>query len=255
MTFSEISVAKAPNGQSDLFAVSSAGVFHNLRYFSTIAVLGGGYVWTGWSRIGTRFANYLDMGTNADGRLEIFGTTPSGGVAHAWMTSTTPTVNGAKVPVYPWSDFVDMGTPGVDAVRQVVAGHTSKASGRRVAVFANDYGGKVWRNTSTTLGWSGWKTVALHSGIEGIAVANELEDGPGNGRLVVFGFDDNYSVSTTWQTDKLKDELWSGPGYRGGKVIRLMPHIDVNGRIQIFASGFDTKEIYVDYQTPTGWAY
>jgi hypothetical protein len=95
----------------------------------------------------------------------------------------------------------------------------------------------------------------LASAFEQIAVANNADDGPGTGRLEVFGYDSNYEVWHTWQTDERDDDAWGGNAQRGGYVNQLQAAVNADGRIELFALGVDDRAVYHDWQTLPGWFF
>ena len=86
----------------------------------------------------------LDLGRNADGRLEIFARGGDGAVWHMWQTAPN---NG-------WSGWYSLGG-WIDLLK------VSSNDDGRMEIFARGGDGAVWHmwQTAPSNGWSGWNSL------------------------------------------------------------------------------------------------
>lgn len=177
--------------------------------------------WTGWENFGTAAGSPPVVGTNADGRLEVFALGPAGAyVAHRWQDAD----GGWR---QPWD--ATFGGPAATAV-------TVARDGRGLMnVFALDpYGSGSHCRTQTAPsgGWGGW-TSAVPSWVDLPPTAIASLDG----RLEIFwtpvgreGVMHRYQTSTT-------TGAWSGVETFASDTVAATPSavLDSTGRIHVYA--------------------
>ena len=149
--------------------------------------------WSGWASLGG-WIDMLDVGRNADGRLELFVRGADHAVWHNWQTAPN---NG-------WSGWASLGG-WVD--RLAVAQNQDG----RLEVFARGADGAVWHNwqTAPNNGWSGW--ASLGGWIDELAV-----DQNADGRLEVFARGSDRALWHNWQT--APNNGWSNWASLGGWI-------------------------------------
>ncbi len=108
--------------------------------------------WGSWSSIGkpADTLSFPNLGTNADGRLELFAVGAGQGVWHTWQSAPN---SGS------WSSWSNLGWPSASArVGDVAVG--ANADGR-LELFGSDQSGDVWHIWQNTPngGWSSWASL------------------------------------------------------------------------------------------------
>jgi len=134
----------------------------------------------------------IAVGSNADGRLEVFGQWTDGTLRHIWQTA----------PNSGWNNWASLG----GSVDKIAVGQNSDG---RLEVFATDANGvlaHLWQ-TALNSGWTGWASL-------GGALRNLVVGRNGDGRLEVFGKDTSGAVFHIWQ-DSQSNTGWSGWGSFG----------------------------------------
>jgi hypothetical protein len=116
-------------------------VLNSSRVPSTAQIIkipgtGSGAAWSGWTSLGSSIASNIAVGTNSDGRLQIF----------ARSTSNTVFTNSQTTPGGSWSGWTSLGggTAGDPSV--------GRNSDGRLQVFARGTNNTGWTNSQTTPG-------------------------------------------------------------------------------------------------------
>lgn len=200
----DIEVGKNPLGKLELFVLATNGnVWHQLQLVP-LTNGWGQWVWF-WIPFDESSITDIELGTNSDGRLELFASASDGTLRHRWQVPAGPPTPGplptpstALVPPsdYTWSEWTSLGSPPgmrIDKCHRAIGSERRLGSGRnadgRLEVFASAADGGVWHIWQQTGGsWSGW--VRLESPSPPVdperllcgPVAAENEDG----RLEVF---------------------------------------------------------------------
>ena len=141
----KLAVASNADGRQELYGVGSNGdVWHNYQ------VIGGGGAWNGWGDVGAVGAvgagaqAGMVVGSNPDGRLEVFVATSAGVIWHRYQN-----VAGGS-----WTPWYSLGGSGLDP-NLMVANNENGA----VQVFGINGNDKtIYTNYQTTPGggWNGW---------------------------------------------------------------------------------------------------
>jgi hypothetical protein len=215
--------------------MSSGGLYHLWQ-----TAPGNG--WSAWDNLGGGIGpQFLLVGANADGRLEVFAvTTGPGELEHIWQNS----------PGGGWSAWSTLGTlPGGFPIQLTVG---RNADGR-LELF-NVGGGSLWHNwqTSPGAGWAGWSTLGQPTGVNlnGVAVGSNTD-----GRLEVFATGNN-ALWHIWQTAANNGwSSWDNLGNPGVAALDV-PAVGMNadGRLEVFAAGVGDALFHV-YQTAPGGAW
>ena len=174
------------------------------------------------------------VGTNADGRLEVFARGPQQQILHAWQGGP----NGG------WSAFADLG--GTLEGEPVVANDEDG----RLELFAVGTDGAVWHawQVAPNGSWSGWASLGgqVHPRI---AVGRNAD-----GRLELFaiGAGDG-ALWHAWQT--APNAGWSGWDSLGGTALQD-PAVGTNadGRLEVFVRGGDRVAYHQWQQAAGGWS-
>jgi hypothetical protein len=127
----------------------------------------------------------LDVGQNADGRLEVFGVAPHDSIWHTWQTAPSDGWNGG------WKQFYSSS----DRLRELRVGRNQDG---RLEVFGVAPSDSIWHTwqTAPSDGWNGsWEQ--FYSSDDRL---RSLEVGQNaDGRLEVFGVAPSDSIWHTWQ--------------------------------------------------------
>jgi hypothetical protein len=189
--------------------------------------------WSNWSSFGTPAGVSellsLTVGTNADGRLEVFVAGIDNALWHLWQTAPS---NG-------WSDWSSFGAPGGELIGSPAV--AANADGRlEVFVVAGDdtSGGELWHQwqTAPNNGWSGWSSFATPGiNFRGTAAVAANADG----RLEVFVVDIDGALWHQWQT--APNNGWSdwssfGTAPEQGSTFVPFPVVapSADGRLELF---------------------
>jgi photosystem II stability/assembly factor-like uncharacterized protein len=224
------------NGRLEVFGrvglMSTGGLYHLWQ-----TAPGNG--WSTWDNLGGGIGpQFLLVGTNADGRLEVFAvSTGPGELEHIWQNT----------PGGGWSSWSSLGTlPGGFPVQLTIG---RNADGR-LELF-NVGGGGLWHNWQTTpgAGWAGWSSLGQPSGVNltRVAVASNAD-----GRLEVFATGDN-ALWHIWQTAPNDDwSDWDNLGNPGVSSLDA-PSVAVNadGRLEVFVASVGDALFHL-YQVSTG---
>ncbi|WP_163511628.1 family 43 glycosylhydrolase [Fodinicola acaciae] len=232
-------VARRMDGALEAFALGPGGAYIARRAQNRANATETD--WTAWETFGTAAGSPPVVGTNADGRLEVFALGPAGAyVAHRWQ-------DGDGVWRQPWD--ASFGGPAATAV-------TVTRDGRGLLnVFALDaYGGGSHCRTQSVPsgGWNGWTSV-VSGWVDLPPTAIPSQDG----RLEMFwtpvgreGVLHRYQTSTT-------TGAWSAPETFSTDTVAATPSavMDSAGRIHVFAVRPDgTLLERVQTAPSSGWA-
>jgi hypothetical protein len=200
-------VAKNKNGRLEVFEVDENGqVWHNWMRGPNVPNSG----WSGWQALGDTASvisfRALVVGTNADGRLEVFGRSPDADhhVVHIWQTS----------PGGGWASggFVTIGANPASVAFETDPVVGINQDGRLEVFIVDDKTGSgtnaVWHKyqAAPNSGWVDWLSLdgamltsgSIGCGNSGIAVGSNAD-----GRLEVFGRDNtdpNHAIVHRYQT-------------------------------------------------------
>ncbi len=158
--------------------------------------------WSGWASLDQPFTTvYLDLwdpyvGTNQDGRLDVFGVDQNGNgdLWHRWQTGT-----GA------WSVWTSLGKPaGLDISPLLATGQQLSGS---LVVFAQASNGEIfeiWQQTvNDENSWSAWTTLGKPTGIN---LSRPAVSRNKDGRLELFATGDDGGIWNVWQL--LPNNVW-----------------------------------------------
>ncbi|GAA0434359.1 hypothetical protein Acor_08780 [Acrocarpospora corrugata] len=167
-----ITVALDKAGWLQVFAVGTDGALHLLSQNPS------GPGWHPWKSLGGKIINPV-VGTNADGRLEVFGTGPDKSLHHIWQK-----------PDGSWSGW---GTRGGHAIQPAVA----RNKDGRLTVCARNAGDQISiiEQTAPNNGWGSWFSIPGPRVSEGPVIAANQD-----GRLEIFVRGDDGALWHLWQT-------------------------------------------------------
>jgi hypothetical protein len=175
-------------------------------------------------------------GSNADGRIELFGIAADGSVWHTWQTAPN---NG-------WSEWTVMDGP---RLRNMTV--ASNADGH-LEIFATGPDDKVWHiwQTAPNSGWSEWTLLFTPNDRMREVFAGRNADG----RLEVFGIGTDLSFWHTWQTQP--NNGWSGWNFFDGPSFRrIVVASNADGHLELFGIAQDNKTWHIWQTAPNnGWS-
>jgi acylphosphatase len=195
-----------------------------------------GALWTKapeWQSLGGQI-NLLAVGTNQDGRLEIFARGADKALWHIWQT--TPGGN--------WSSWASLG----GQIDMLAVGSNQDG---RLEVFARWPDQSLWHiwQVAPNDGWSGW--ASLGGQIDLLAVGSNKD-----GRLEVFARGIDHGLWHIWQV--APNDGWSGWASLGGQIDLLAVGSNQDGRLEVFARGMDQGLWHIWQVAPnngwSGWA-
>jgi hypothetical protein len=235
----------------------------------------------GWSSLAGQITTRPVVGSNKDGRLEVFVRGTDGGLWHIWQTAPNDGWSGwaslgggltsnpcvirnadgrlevfvrgtdnalwhkwQTAPNNGWSDWASLG----GLITSNPAAGINKDG--RLEVFARGADGILWHiwQTAPNNGWSGWASLgSVLSGTPGVA-------SNADGRLEVFFIGPDSSLRHIWQT--APNNGWSGWASLGG-VITTSPVLAQNadGRLEVFIRGTDSAMWHIWQTAPNnGWS-
>ena len=186
---------------------------------------------------GIGLRDIVDLGSNADGRLEAFATGTDNALWHIWQTAPN---NG-------WSAWASLG--GILTSSRAVARNTDG----RLEVFARGTDDALWHIWQTSPGgsWSAWASLG------GVITSDPFVSRNLDGRLEVFARGTDKALWHIWQT--APNNGWSAWASLGG-VITTDPVVAQNndGRLEVFARGTDNALWHIAQTAPnggwSGWA-
>ncbi len=132
---SPVSAARNGVGAVEVFGLDGSGAIWVNRQ--------GTNDWVGWARLSTGVAKFFGVTANSDGRLELFGLDPAGGLVHQWQNWPGGT----------WSAWVPLGGPNIATASAAI-----NSDGRMEAFGITTSGGLVhrWQSPASPSGWSDW---------------------------------------------------------------------------------------------------
>ena len=165
----------------------------------------------------------MACGVHAEGRVEVFAVTPSGGIRNRYEPAP-------NTPWTDWSDFSPAQGFGFGASASAVA--TGRHADGRLEVFAVMSDGSVQNRFETTANgaWSAWSAFAPSGTASALTVGVHAD-----GRLELFAVTPSGSVSNRLETTA--DGAWSGWNQFGPQgltdTVTAVGHAD--GRLEVFA--------------------
>jgi hypothetical protein len=189
------------------------------------------------------------VGTNGDGRLELFLRTSSNELFHSWQEA------GASGG---WAAWASLGSPSVPLSPPTV--QTNPDGGGRLEVFSTGSSqcDHIWQNDSPPGGWSDWSTLGGDFPVTSVGPPTTGKNS--DGRLEVFAATEiatnQTAVSHIWQTeagDGWTD--WTALGASSPPALILSAPLLVgqngDGRLEVFAQGADNN-LYHTWQLQPG---
>jgi hypothetical protein len=147
-------VGRNADGRFEVFALGQTPTGPELSHIWQDA--GSPTGWSDWASLGSapgQFMSALDVGQNADGRLEVFtrvGLMSSGVSWHIWQDPASATG---------WSGWADLGAPPGVSLEAPTVGENADG---RLEVFALEIDGALWhawQDPASPTGWSGWDSL------------------------------------------------------------------------------------------------
>ncbi|HEV7692941.1 MAG TPA: C1 family peptidase [Hyphomonadaceae bacterium] len=194
----------------------------------------GATSWSGWAGEAGVLTSNIGVGSNADGRLEVFVRGTDNAVWHKWQTAP----NGG------WSGWASLaGTITSDI-------SVGKNANGRLEIFARGTDNAVWHRWQTVPNgaWSAWAS------LEGVVTSNTAVGRNADGRLEIFARGTDNAVWHRWQT--APNGAWSGWASLGGVITsNIAVGQNKDGRLEIFARGADNA-MWHNWQTAPngGWS-
>ncbi len=237
--YSPVAVNSNLGGEAALVG-SNAVSYHNACCNST----GSAAPWSGWQSITTNAPQLLPgnvIGTDADGRMEIFAVTAS----HALSHSAQPRVGAG---FGPWGPVAPAGVSS-PYVRGIPA--VGKNADGRLEVFVRGKNNDLLTSTQSCpgCGWDSWRS--LGGSFQSDPVINQNADG----RLEAFVRNSNYGIDHTWQTTTKGNGNWhawqpvaAGLGFSTGLTVATLPTSIRNddGRLELFALASNGALLHTD---------
>ena len=180
------------------------------------------------------------VGSNADGRMEIFGNGTDDAIWHNWQTAPN---NG-------WSGWNSLG----GRITSDAAVGINKDG--RLEIFVRGTDDALYHNWQNSAGgsWSGWNSLG------GSITSDPSVDHNLDGRLEVFARGADNALYHNWQQDlPFGIVIWSGWNSLGG-ILTSDPIVyhDADGRLEVFARGTDGAVWHIWQTSPgggwSGWA-
>jgi hypothetical protein len=187
--------------------------------------------WGGWETLTGTDLQQIVVGSNADGRLEVFALGGDRGLWHVWQQSP----NGA------WGDWQSLG--GTE-LQELVLG--TNADGRlEVFALGGDRGlWHIWQQ-SPNGAWGGWQSLD-GTDLQAIAVGSNAD-----GRLEVFSIGGDRGLWHVWQLSPNGD--WGGWQSLGGTDLQqIAVGSNADGRMEVFGVGGDQRLWHIRQASPNG---
>ncbi|NIM95763.1 MAG: putative baseplate assembly protein [Anaerolineales bacterium] len=230
----QIAVGRNKDGRLEIFAGGTDG---SLWHRWQIAPNDG---WSGWHSLGKPSAKaavgQLAIGSNKDGRLEVFTHGSDGRIWHIWQV----------LPNDGWSKWSSLGAPSNTVGIRALDVHRNEDG--RLEVFVCGTDGRLWHRWQSPwiFFWLGWHTL----GMPDIAEKNlDLAVGRSkNGRLEVFTRTESGKL---WHIYQLAPNSgWSAWNDRGlpkanTKVSDLIVESNHDGRFEVFVRGSDNALFHI----------
>jgi uncharacterized phage protein gp47/JayE len=213
-------------GQLNAFCIGDDGALWTRRQ--------SGAGWGPWQSLGGQI-DLLDVGTNQDGRLEVFARGADKALWHIWQTA----------PASGWSPWASL----LGQIDLLAVGANRDG---RLEVFARGIVDRglwhIWQ-VAPNNGWSGW--ASLGGEIDLLTVTSNQD-----GRLEVFARGIDHGLWHIWQT--APNNGWSGWASLGGIIDLLAVGSNQDGRLEVFARGTDRGLWHIWQTAPnngwSGWA-
>ncbi len=205
--------------------------------------------WSDWAELNQPSCSVdLDIpyiGTNADGRMDVFAKGSDHAVWHRWQTATSSG----------WtSGWTSIGKPAaLSDVSPVMS--IGRMQDGRLVLFAlgSDY--EIYQNWQTTAGdetnWSGWVGFGAP---QGISLSSPVVNQNADGRLQFFTAGSDGAIWSKWQV--APDSYWSGWGSLGKPLgIHLSDPVvgrHLNGTLEVFSTGDDYDIWHIGQTAPNG---
>jgi hypothetical protein len=179
-------VTRNADGHLELFTIGTDGaLWHHWQ-------LDPGGEWSPWASLAYPPKRQLGgnpvVGTNADGRLEVFSFDGEGGLWHMWQSSFEAG----------WSQWTSLGNPFAGATRDGFSISVIKNTDGRLELFTSGKDGvlHIWQIAPNGT-WSPWASLAYPPNIQ--LGGNPVVGTNADGRLEVFSFDPQGAYWHTWQ--------------------------------------------------------
>ena len=237
-------IARTSDGRQTIFAIGHTG---NLYQNYQTAPNSG---WSGWQAMGNSGNVWTQngipaVGTNSDGRLELFIVGTDGSVNHIWQLH--PGSNASTN----WSSFTTFSSH----VNQTVKLAVGKFANGALDVFVIGTDGALYHNYQGSSGWTGFQSLGGNwNQNTDIAVNNELD-----GREEVFLVGTTGNLYNNWQTTA-NGTSWNGWHDLSGALsdtVRIAVGRNSDGRLEAFTIGTDGVS-YHEWETaansPTSWS-
>lgn len=241
-------VGQNADGRLEVFSDGQGASGPEVRHIWQTAPGGG---WSAWGGLGapppSDLLGAIDVGRNADGRLEVFirvGAMSTGVIWHIWQTAPN---NG-------WSAWDILGAPpgGIQAHFLSVAGN---ADGRLELFTMNDAGlAHIWQ-TAPNNGWSAWDSLGKPGSTDVISLAIGRN---ADGRLEAFCGALDGALWHIWQTVPNGGwSAWASLGAPAGvNVSSPAVTCDAGGHLTVFATAGQHAlwTIHQDPASATAWS-
>ncbi len=237
-------VARNQNGSLEVFANINGYLAH---IWQTTPVSTSPNTWSNWATFSIPILGSPAIGTNLDGRLEVFfrgqstqipgAQTPASQVMHIWQTAVN---NGWSAPA-PLGNIISLSDPVVG----------SNQNGR-LEVFVKGMNSAVW-HIWQTLANNGWATAWVSLG--GFINSQPCVGKNADGRLEVFVRGADRAIWHSWQTAPNNSTSWSGFGSMGARTVgKPAVASNADGRLEVFARGV-SQDVLHRWQTApnNGW--
>jgi hypothetical protein len=231
-------VGRNPDGRLEAFVrvglMSTGALWHIWQ----TAPNGG---WSGWDNLGGGIGpHFVDVGQNADGRLEVFAVNTIGEAIHIWQLA----------PGGGWGAWGGLGSPaGVSLILAVVGANADS----RLEVFAVGTDNALWHawQTAPNGGWSGWDSLGSPAGVH----AGEPRVGRNaDGRLEVFAVGSNAVWHIAQTAAGAGWGSWDSLGTPPGATFLGAPAVGQNadGRLELFVPDLNGEAWHSWQASPGG---
>lgn len=238
------------DGRLELFMIGSdAALWH------TWQTTAGGDWNTTWASLdrpgGTDLQGGLDVGSNTDGRLEVFSGSFDGAIWHIWQTTANGTWS-------PWASLSGLAQAPADSEFTNLPTVGRNADGR-LEVFTLTFDGALWHIWQTTAGGS-WRTTWFSSGQPAATGGSGSSPPPAvsqnvDGRLEVFTFGSGGAIWRIGQTTPNGTwTAWASLSAPTNRSLTTTPIVGRNadGRLEIMAIGNDGALWHIWQTAPGG---
>ena len=236
-------VGRNSDGRLEVFALGSDGNLYHIYQCGTICTGS----WSNWGSLGGSSAaikGNVAVGTNKDGRLELFMLGANNALYHNYQCSTSGCTGG-------WSGWQSLGTPS-STTGLVNSTTVASNSDGRLEVFALGSDGNLYHiyqcGTVCTGAWSSWSSLGKPAaGLKADPVVGTNSDG----RLEVFSLGQDSNLYHIFQCGNICTTIWSSWGSLGGSSdgLNSTPAAgrDGAGHINVFSIGTN-GELFYDFE-------